>query len=286
MAGNNGKPESNFRELLAAISAILGFFVALVSFILNVLKWAQDPQTFRIVSVVGFILYLLGSLWFTFKVKSVNQKWRWVSLVALYVFSNLYFIWVGTWMVPPAPTTVTIDCMRGVSLWSTYWDDKGSSVETSFVQDEKTNLMEIDYTIETDGYVAVSREISSEILSGTQGIRFSYKGSGAPNTIELKMIYRPDAEGKSAVFSVLWNRATGVQDWTSLESPYSLFVCWTDTGCQAGESLDLGRVWKIDIAISNKKGDTPGSGTVLIDCIYGIRQVERTGQETFEITGN
>lgn len=271
MAGNNGKAGSNFREWLAAISAILGVFVALVSFILNVLKWAQDPQTFRIVSIVGFILYLLGSLWFIFKVKNVNQKWRWASLVALYVFSNLYFIWVGTWMVTPAPAPVTIDTMDGVSLWNTYWDDKGSSIAVSLVPGKKTNVMEIAYTIETDGYVGVSREISSEILADTKGIRFSYKGSGAPNTIELKMLYRPDAEGKSAVFSVLWNRATNVQDWTSLELPYSLFVCWTDTGCQAGESLDLGQVWKIDIAISNKKSDTPGSGIVLIDDIQGIR---------------
>jgi len=271
MTGSKSGPESNFKDFLATISAILGFFVALVSFILNLQKWGQDPQTFRTVSIAGFILYLLGSLWFAFKAKVVNPQWRWASLIVLYVFSNLYFVWVGTWMVVPAPAPVVIDTMDGVSLWSKYHDDKGSIVAVKPVPSKTTNAMEISYTVEQSGYIGVSREISSEILTNTKAIGFYYKGSGAPNTIELKLVYKPDNSGKSAVFSVLWNHATDVQDWTWLEAPYPFFVCWTATGCQAGETLNPSKVWKVDIAISNKTGDVPGNGIVLIDDVQGIK---------------
>ena len=271
MTGNNSKSEGNFKDLLATISAVLGFCVALVSFVLNLQEWAQDPQTFRTASIAGFILCLLGTLWFVFKAKNVNSRWRWFISGGFYIFSCLYFIWVGSWLVVPAPTPVVIDTMDSVSLWSTYLDDKGSSIMVGLVPGRKTNAMELSYTVKKDGYAAVSREISSEILAGTKAIGFSFRGSGEPNTIELKLTYKPDDNGKSAVFGMLWNHATDVQNWTSLMAPYNLFVCWTATGCKPGEALDPIRVWRIDIAISNKAGDTPGSGTVLVDDVQGIQ---------------
>jgi hypothetical protein len=271
MIGSNSKSEGNFKDSLAKISGVLGFCVALVSFVLNLQKWVQDPQTFRATSIAGFILYLLGSLWFAFIAKNVNPSWRWLSLVVLYISSGLYFIWVGTWLVVPAPAPVIIDTMDGVSLWNTYLDDKGSSITVGLAPGRTTNAMELSYTVKKDGYAAVSREISSEILASTKAIGFSFKGSGAPNTIELKLLYKPNDNGKSAIFGVLWNRATDVKNWTSVVAPYSLFVCWTATGCEPGEALDPSKVWKIDIAISSKAGDTPGSGTILVDDVQGIR---------------
>ncbi len=272
----SNKSEGNLKDRVATISAILGFCVALVSFVLNLQKWMQDPQVFRVVSIAGFLLYVSGSIWFAFKAKNVNARWRWANLGLLYVSSALYCVWVGTWLITPAPTPVTIDAMDGVSLWNPYLDDKGSSITYGLAPGETTNAMELVYSVNRDGYAAVSREISSDILNGTKAIRFSYKGSGdvnqiAPNTIELKLLYKPDANDKSAVFGVVWNHATDVQNWTSVEAPYSLFVCWLATGCQPGEALDPTKVWKIDVAISNKLGDTPGRGTVLIDDIQGIR---------------
>ena len=270
----NNKPESNFKDNLATLSAVLGFCIALASFVLDLKQWMQDPQVFRVVSLVGLFLYLSGSLWFAFNTK--NAQLRWASLGILYVTSILYGVWVGTWLITPAPRPITIDTMDSVSLWGPYLDNKGSSVTYGLAPGKTTNAMELTYSVMKGGYVTVAREINSDMLNGTKAIGFSYKGSGdidkiAPNTIELKLLYKPDANGKSAIFSVLWNHATDVEKWTSLEAPYSLFVCWIATGCQPGEALDPSKVWKIDIAISNKPSDTPGSGTVLIDDIQGIK---------------
>jgi len=120
----------------------------------------------------------------------------------------------------------------------------------------------------------VEKELSPEILSQVReikGFRFSYTGSGARSTIELKLLYRPDSRGESAVFSVIWFGATPADGWLTLETAVGAFECWADTGCLPGEVFDLGKLWKIDIAISNKEGDTPGSGTVVLDDVLGTR---------------
>jgi hypothetical protein len=270
------KSETNLKDTVATLSTVLGFCIALVSFVLNFQKWMQDPQAFRVTSFVGFLLYGSGSVWFAFRAKNVTTQLRWASLGILYITSILYGVWVGTWLITPAPAPVMIDRMDGVSLWSPYPDGKGSTAAYRLAPGKTSNALELNYTVQKDGYAGVSREISSGILNGTKAIGFTYKGSSdaepfAANTIELKLLYKPDASGKSSIFGILWNHATDVDRWTSLEAPYNLFICWTATGCQPGETLEPNKVWKIDIAVSNKPGDTPGSGTILIDDVQGLR---------------
>ena len=268
--------QGNLQDLLATIGGVLGFCMTVLSFVLNLQAWAQDPEAFRAVSVAGFFLYLSGTMWFAFKAQNVSPKLRWASLGALYVATGLYALWVGSWLIAPAPQPVLVDTLDAISMWTPYLDDMGSSLEYGPARGRRTGAMELAYTVEKNGYVGVAREISPAILAGTQAIGLSYRGGAgpagrAPNTLELKLIYRPNEAGRSAIFSVLWNHATDVETWTVLQAPYGLFVCWTGTGCQPGEALDLDEVWKVDIAISNKPGDTPGSGVLLVDDIQGFR---------------
>lgn len=132
------------------------------------------------------------------------------------------------------------------------------------------NAVEISFDLKQDGYVGISKEFYPGILSETAGIAFSYNGSGVPNTIEFKLLYAPDSNGKSAIFSVGWHHTTATNDWKTFEIPYSAFDCWVDTGCVPNEEINLDRVWKIDFAVSNKLGDTPGIGIIAIDNILGI----------------
>lgn len=270
MEENSGKVQNSLKDWIVPLGVILSFFLTLVSLLVGLQDLAQDPQRLRVVSISFFIVYLLVSLWFAFKARNVSRNWKLASLGLLYLFSCLYFVWVGTWIVP-APEPVIIDKMDDISLWSTYKDEKGADPIIKLVPGRTTSAMELSYTVDKDGWVGVAREISSQLLTNTKGIRFYYKGNGAPNTIELKLITKPDEDGKSAIYSVLWNHATDVRDWTSLEAPYVSFVCWTDTGCKAGEAPNPKDLWKIDIAISSKSVDTPGSGVVIFDDIQGVR---------------
>jgi len=175
----------------------------------------------------------------------------------------------------PTPTPCIIDTMDSTSGWRTYEDDEGSSINIESIPgktDRKTdNAIEISYDLEEWGWVLISNIIDPEILSGTKGIKFFYKGSGEPNTIELKLIYG-DVGGTT--FGVLWNRATVTDDWVSFEVPYTYFDCWwpEDNCLLYGNELDLDKVRKIEFAISNKPedGDASGSGKVIIDDVQGI----------------
>lgn len=269
MTKNSTTSPNSLIDTLVKLGGLLGFLATWVSFFLQAADWLQNPRALRIASLSAFLVYLLATLWFAFKARNVTSPWRWLSLAVLYVFTALYFTWVGTWLIKPAPMPIVIDDMTGVSVWSAF-EHGGSSLIVSGVTDRKTHALELDYTVEKDGWVAIHREINPAALAGSRLIGFSFRGSGAPNSIEFKLFRKPDENGRSAIFGVVWNHATNTDGWRYVEAPYSLFVCWRETGCQPGEVLDPSEVWKIDIAIANKAGDTPGSGVVLISPILGV----------------
>lgn len=172
---------------------------------------------------------------------------------------------------PPIPTTtptntlvpppITIDTMDSSSGWSTFSDPE-SWIEIRSIPGVRGNAIEISYTLQPGGWVGISKQISPELLPGTVGIRFSRSGSGASNTIELKLVYAPGPSGESVTFEHLWPTDT-VGDWEQRKVVYSehcKFAC-----------LDLGQVRTINFAISSREGGTPGSGTVAIDHVEGIR---------------
>ncbi len=171
-----------------------------------------------------------------------------------------------------AENPLLIDSMNNRSEWNTYFDDKGSTIEIVPRQGLNDDALEIIYDLQSDGWAGVSKMIDADSLSGTKKIGFYYQGYGAPNTIELKLLYT-EVGGENAVFSVLWHSATAKEDWTFLEAPYSDFICWVDTPCPEDGLLNVARVWKIDFAISNKSGmgDKPGFGVVVIDDVQGGR---------------
>ena len=170
----------------------------------------------------------------------------------------------------PTPTqTATptpLDSMDNTLNWKTYTEGKGSTITINSRPGLIGNATEIVYDVIASGYVGIHKDIPVGSLDpGDAGLRFYYTGSGVANTIELKVLYTPDTSGESEVFSVEWPGASVASGWVPLEARYDQFECWPDTGCAEGEKLDPTRAWRIDFAISNKYGGTPGEGTVMID---------------------
>jgi hypothetical protein len=115
------------------------------------------------------------------------------------------------------PTPFIIDDMDSTLDWKQYGDDRGSSMVLRSTPGMIDNAVEISFDLKQDGYAGISKVFYPRILSGTEGIGFSYNGSGAPNTIEFKLLYTPDNNGKSAVFSVEWRHMTATNNWTTFE---------------------------------------------------------------------
>lgn len=164
-----------------------------------------------------------------------------------------------------APMRKTLFTMDDLAGWNIYNTGKSSAsiVTTTGMAGQ---ALAISYTLGANEWVGISNRITPGAISGTEEIGFSYQGSGAPNTVELKLIY--DA---GTVFGILSPpTATVTSGWTLFEVPYSKFACWRDTpGCLTGEEkLDLDKVTIVDIAISNKPGSTPGHGRIVIDELH------------------
>jgi hypothetical protein len=182
---------------------------------------------------------------------------------------------------PPTPPPETIDTMDSTSDWRIYQDDMGSTINIESVPGRTDNGINISYDLTEWGWVGISKKIDPKILSEYDGLRFYYKGSGDPNTIELKQIYEDNT-----TFGVLWNRTTVADNWVTLEVPYSEIGCWwPKANCQEyGYRLDLEEVRKIEFAISNKEGDVYGSGWVIIDDVQGITSPSATSTPTITPT--
>jgi hypothetical protein len=162
--------------------------------------------------------------------------------------------------------------MDSYAGWFTYDDALGSSISLGSTPGWIGNALGLCYSLrQQDAWVGVYKEIDPVVLSGLEGLSFRYTGTGAPNTIELKLLYGPDAEDKRAVFSVYWPAATDAAQVRTLEAAFSDFWCWPNTGCTQDDKLDPAKVRRIDFAISCKQGDTPGQGMVTIDDLRGMQ---------------
>ena len=134
--------------------------------------------------------------------------------------------------------------------------------------------IEITYDVGDDGYVVITKEVDQGILSDSEGISFRYKGRGAPNTIEFKLMLRYPGDSNDTTYGKLWNRATDTNNkWIDMKVLYIDMSCWWPTkNCEIhGDLLDTKMVDRLDFVVVNKPGDDEGSGWVLFTDVFGIQ---------------
>lgn len=171
----------------------------------------------------------------------------------------------------PAPTAVVIDGMESLAGWGRFNDAFGSAINISTTAEGMLdNAMRVDFDLKQGGFVGISKVIAPAPLSGTQGLRFFYTGAGPTDTIELKLLYKPDANGKGEVFSYSQREIAGADHWVVFEQGYSAFDCG-DTCKVPGQKVDPARVWRMEIAVSHQLAGAPGVGHVILDQIEALK---------------
>jgi len=184
----------------------------------------------------------------------------------------------------PTPVPHLIDEMEKISDWSpSSCKDTcesaalygNSVILVSLAQGRTDNALEIVFDLKNKGWVGITRRVDTQLLLGTKGITFHYKGTGAPNTIELKLLLRYPGDPDDTTFGASWKRATDTNEsWVSAEALYDRdFTCWwpVDLCEKHDKALNLNYVQRIDFAISNKSDDdTVGLGKVAFDDLAGI----------------
>jgi len=177
----------------------------------------------------------------------------------------------------PSPTPRPIVNTENLTGWIFNFDQsRGDQANNkmSLVPGRTDNAVEIAYDLGRDGYVIITRRFDPRVLVGTTGISFFYKGTGATNTIEFKLMLKFPGDTDDTTYGILWNSATNTGDnWTQMNVLYSDFTCWWPSeNCQRhGNKLDLTVVDRFDFAVSNKPDDQVGSGKVAFDDVWGIQ---------------
>jgi hypothetical protein len=164
------------------------------------------------------------------------------------------------------------------------WGQSTSAAQTvklftlGLAQGRTGNALQISYDLAEGGWGSIWKGMDPQLLAGTAGISFWYKGSGASNTIEfkLRLLYPGDTE--ETYFYTSKHISTNTDGrWKLVEVPYSSFDCkhpgsnCMDARTGKPRALDLMKVVKIDFAIANKSGDKAGVGTVAIDEFFGMK---------------
>jgi hypothetical protein len=175
-------------------------------------------------------------------------------------------------LIPPPSLTPTPTPIRiGFPSWEIYTEGAESLINVRIITARTNNALELSYYIQSNGWVGIAQDIDPEILFQGYGISFFVTGGGTPETLELKLLYEPDLDGNSTIFSTSWSRESTTDGWVFLEAPFEMFTCWKGTPCPRDGKLDIEDVRRIDVAISNKSGDTAGPGFVIIDDIQVLK---------------
>ena len=173
----------------------------------------------------------------------------------------------------PTPTEIVIADTSSLVGWLPNFENAKGSAELNRV-DLVDGTIEIDFDIRGGGYVFVNKLIDEQPLLESTGMLFRYKGDGASNSIELKLILRYPGDSDDTTYGIIWNRATDTDNqWLQKEIDYGQFECWwPDENCQQhGNDIDLSQVDRLDVVVSNKPGDENGAGWIRFDDILGIR---------------
>ncbi|MFZ5911517.1 MAG: hypothetical protein ACOYYU_16005 [Chloroflexota bacterium] len=193
-----------------------------------------------------------------------ERKLPWAGIAAGLIAGALVgFFLARLFLVKPATIIDSMDATKG---WIPYASaDNMLSVET--VDGMKKQAVLVIFYVRQGGYVGISKPIDTTLFDNTKELQLSYRGNGAANTFEVKLLTTPNAEGKSAVFSYEIPHGSDTQGWVALNIPYAKFKCWESTGCRKDEIISPSQIYRIDFAISCKGNDEPGVGTVTIDQI-------------------
>lgn len=161
---------------------------------------------------------------------------------------------------------MVIDPMNSLEGWESY-KVEGNECQIVLDKGREKQAVEIIYYLVPYGYAGLSKIVDITPPEGTKELSFSYRGQGSINMLEVKILYPPDAERKSVVFSYDIADATPTIGWETATIPYTAFKCWPDTGCRPDESVVPSKIWKIDFAVSTRGSGQAGVGTITIDQI-------------------
>ena len=191
-----------------------------------------------------------------------KRSWAWIS-GGIFIGAVTGFL-LATFLL--RDSDIVLDSMDSTDGWESYVAPNNAG-QVVLVEGRDKQAVEIIYYLVPAGYVGIAKILDAPPAEGTTEIILDYRGEGSTNMLEVKVLYPPNAQEKSAVFSYdIW-KAIPTNGWSTISVPYTEFKCWPDTGCREDEFVAPSQIWKIDFAVSTKGEGQAGVGTIAIDQI-------------------
>ncbi len=213
-------------------------------------------------------------------VKPTAQGRRWAAWIggAMFVFGiGLYVTSVA---VPASSATSTPEmppCAISSEGWTTYLDGSPHSTLTASAIPDSTCALSLAFDVKSNEWPAAYKKLKPNLLQHSQGIWLAYHGTGARNTLELKLVER-DSNGNETIFATEWPGGSATAGKTiTKDIRYDSLMC--RPGDKSRCPTDGGRISikpelvdRLDFTISSKPdiGDAAGQGEVIIDGIWII----------------
>jgi WD40 repeat protein len=162
-----------------------------------------------------------------------------------------------------------IDTMDNTQGWVAFQDRNRSVISISPVLSPRGKAIQVDYNINYDGYVGISRNVSGQVLSQVRGLNLSYYGFDKQVALELRLIYYDGTIFGHSFTAKPENKWTGLE---ALFEDFTLLKSFTEASAN-DPILNLRKVEKMEILCKLDEGVLPGSGRILLDHIRGVMDV-------------
>ena len=181
---------------------------------------------------------------------------------------------------PPPPTPEPTPSPVVVVDTATQWNwtlntnstkSTGTANAISVVED----ALMLSYEVGEDGYVVLTSNIPAGVLAEAEGISFRYKGTGADNSIEFKLMLRFNGDTGDTTYGKLIQHSSNTKgEWVQVELAFEDLTCWwPEENCNIyGDLLNPNMVQRLDFVVANKidANDDPGKGLIYFTDVFAI----------------
>jgi len=152
---------------------LIGLLITVIGLAGALLELASEPQKLRVFSLIGYVVFAVGVIWFAFSSGETSQTWRWIGLAVLYLSTIPFFVWVGTWVGTSRNTRLV--AQREFNHLVTYHgfegtDDGWSKLDITIVDQNGASIAALSDGSRFPG--SIDSEITSEhALEGSNSLR-------------------------------------------------------------------------------------------------------------------
>lgn len=148
-----------------------------------------------------------------------------------------------------------LDPMEDIEGWGAY-NDEGAKIELAQVKGKKDKAVQISYTLDPGGWVAMDKKDLQLDMSKLTKVSFSCMMTGKINAVEFKL---GDADG--SIFGKIFKGSDIGKKWNIMNLPLSeMQYLWG-----GDEKMDWKNVVSISFAVSKGADGEGGSGKLFID---------------------